>query len=335
MTLVDSLHTSNIDISETELQKLHGVLDLLLLDRTTGKNIIWATNDYTSLGEPYAFYQPILPERITGEHATIIQPRILKERHQQQKRSRERAEVFTPAWVCNRQNNLVDEAWFGVPEVFNHENPDHTWLSHPKPRFPEGKNLDDYIADKRMEITCGEAPYLVSRYDATTGEKIDVGQRIGLLDRKLWAINAFTPDAVPGLAPSRCDELHRQWWSRVLRAYKSIYAFEWQGDNLLLAREALFVSAIEYYQAKWHTQKLPSQEHLLKIAEIVSWNVWQMDGLKYGIPGYTPEEELSIGLFDNELQPEKRLCRVMNWAEGDALTGDEWKFKALLSPQKL
>ena len=31
-----------------------------------------------------------------------------------------------------------------------------------------------------MEITCGEAPYLVSRYDAVTGEVINLKSRIGL-----------------------------------------------------------------------------------------------------------------------------------------------------------
>ena len=45
------------------------------------------------------------------------------------------------------------------------------------------------MVDNRMEITCGEAPYLVSRYDTTTGEPIPIGRRIGLLDRKLCVIN--------------------------------------------------------------------------------------------------------------------------------------------------
>ena len=40
----------------------------------------------------------------------------------------------------------------------------------------------------RMEITCGEAPYLVSRYDTVTGRPVPVGSRVGMLDRKLRVI---------------------------------------------------------------------------------------------------------------------------------------------------
>lgn len=347
---------SNVDISESDIWAYDPeVLRQLLVDYSVSfklcrekkdsslrANIFWGTHDYEALGEGYGYHDEITPERIVGENGRVVMPRVLKDVELQAQRSKDKAEVFTPSWVCNTQNNLVDEKWFGRKDVFNREvageDGQHTWIpTEGKIEFPPDpkRSWKKYVVDNRMEITCGEAPYLVSRYDATTGEKIDVGQRIGLLDRKLWAINALSPDAAPDASPSQREALQRQWWSRVLCAYKSIYAFEWQGDNLLLAREALFVSAIEYYQAKWHTQKLPAQEQLLKIAEVVSWNVWQMDGLKYGIPGYTPEEELRVGLFDNELQPEKRLCRVMNWAEGDALTGDEWKFKALLNSPKL
>ena len=41
-----------IDIKENELLAMGGgILDALLLDRTTGENIIWATGDYASMGE--------------------------------------------------------------------------------------------------------------------------------------------------------------------------------------------------------------------------------------------------------------------------------------------
>jgi hypothetical protein len=31
------------------------------------------------------------------------------------------AEVFTPSWICNAQNNLIDNTWFGRDNVFNKE----------------------------------------------------------------------------------------------------------------------------------------------------------------------------------------------------------------------
>ena len=45
-----------------------------------------------------------------------------------------------------------------------------------------------YVDERRMEITCGEAPYLVSRYNAATGKIIPLKQRIGLLERKIRVV---------------------------------------------------------------------------------------------------------------------------------------------------
>lgn len=89
------------------------VLDELLRDHTTRKNIFWATHDYEYLGNGYSYNDEILPERVTGEHGEVIKPRVLKSKELQIGRAKDMAEVFTPSWVCNAQNNLVDEAWFG------------------------------------------------------------------------------------------------------------------------------------------------------------------------------------------------------------------------------
>ncbi len=120
-----------------------------------------------------------------------------------------------------------------------------------------------------MEMTCGEAPYLASRYDATTGEPIPLEQRIGLLDRKLRVVSENTDTSGDWLD-----------WAQI--AYMNVYGFEWQGDNLLLARETLLWTFIEYYQAKFG--KAPLVKSINYIAYIVSWNLWQMDGLKGVVP---------------------------------------------------
>ena len=261
-----------IDIREDDLLALSApVLDTLLRDHTTGQNIFWATHDYEALGRGYDYHAPILPELITGERGMVIRPRVLKTRAEQTDRAKDMAEVFTPSWVCNAQNNLVDEAWFGRTNVFNIEDAaNHTWqATTDKIAFPDGKSWKDYVRATRMEMTCGEAPYLASRYDATTGEPITISQRIGLLDRKLRIV-------------SENVETSGDWleWAQV--AYKNTYGFEWQGDNLLLAREALLWTFIEYYQAKFH--KAPLLKSINYIAYIISWNLWQMDGLKGVVP---------------------------------------------------
>jgi len=138
-----------------------------------------------SLWGGYEYDSQILPELITGRNGYVIMPRVLKNRNTQRDRSRDMAEVFTPSWICNAQNNLIDNAWFGRENVFNHDNDDHTWISNPdKITFPEDRTWLDYVRDTRLEITCGEAPYLVSRYDTATGQPIPLDSRIGILDRK-------------------------------------------------------------------------------------------------------------------------------------------------------
>ena len=116
------------DIPENDLLALSpDVLCVLLKDHSVShhfkaeRNIFWATADYESLGEGYGYLDPITPERITGEHGLLIQPRAKKSREVQQQRVQEKAEVFTPAWICNKQNNLVDSTWFGREHVFNTE----------------------------------------------------------------------------------------------------------------------------------------------------------------------------------------------------------------------
>ena len=113
----------SIDIKEDEIKSWgHEILETLLLDRTTGENIIWATDDYASLGDSYTFFQHITPELITGEHKDVIQPRVVKSEKEKKQRTRKMAEVFTPSWLCNDMNNGVDESWFKRKPVFLQNN---------------------------------------------------------------------------------------------------------------------------------------------------------------------------------------------------------------------
>ena len=262
-----------VDINQTMVfEQYPEVLEMLLKDHTTGKNIFWATDSYSHLGKGYQFNDEIKIEHITEKNGMIIRPRVLKERTEQNERTKGMAEVFTPSWVCNVQNNLVDDVWFGQAGVFNTEEGNgHKWIENPgKIQFPEGKSWKSYVRATRMEITCGEAPYLVSRYDTTTGEEIEIERRIGMLDRKLRVVGENTQTTT-------------EWLEMAQEAFKHVYGYEWQGDNLLLAREALLVSFVEYYFSKFG--KMPLKKSLLYIAYIISWNIWQMDGLKGVVPG--------------------------------------------------
>ena len=182
-----------IDVVEQELINIsEKVFNTLLMDRSTKKNICWATDLYMSFGHAYYPQEPITKELITGDNTQIISPRIAKPLEVQTKRTKDKAEVFTPSWICNVQNNMVDEEWFGVEEVFN-KVVGTSWITkRDKITFSEKKNWKRYVDSKRLEISCGEAPYLVSRYDTVTGDEIPIDERIGLLDRKLRVVNENT-----------------------------------------------------------------------------------------------------------------------------------------------
>lgn len=259
------------DILENEIITHYpGILDILLSDRSTNKNIIWATDDYEKNGSNYSFDSEIKPDLITGSNGNIIMPRISKDLSLRNSRSKEMAEVFTPSWICNIQNNLIDNNWFGRINVFNVPSKKNTWKTNTeKITFPKNRQWVDYVQSKRLEIACGEAPYIISRYDTTTGKTIDVEDRIGLLDRKLRIVSENAID-------------YDEWIKYSAEAYMSTYAYEWQGDSLLLAREAMLVTYIEYHNRIF--SKDPSLDEIARIAEIISWNVWQMDGLKGVVP---------------------------------------------------
>jgi hypothetical protein len=315
-----------IDILENELiEKYPEVLGTLLRDRTTQKNIFWATDNYEHFGDSYKFNSEILAELITGEKGNVIMPRVHKDKILQLSRSKEMAEVFTPSWICNAQNNLVDNSWFGIKGIFNNEillkNGIKTWeTTKEKIVFPKGKTWQDYVRDTRLEISCGEAPYLVSRYDTTTGEFIKIENRIGILDRKLRVVN------------ENLNSIN-DWIESVEIAYKSTYGFEWQGDSLLLAREALLMTFIENFTHKFETE--PSLEVIQNIANIISWNIWQMDGLKGVVPnscGATIKITENLfgevdrkttfceGCLNNNIKKHSGIfCLLMDWDLGETI----------------
>ena len=295
-----------IDISEEEFMHYGSdILGILLKDRTTDMNILWATDDYEELGEAYLSHRQITKSLITGRNKSVIQPRIYKDKKQQTDRTKKNAEVFTPSWVCNSQNNLVDEAWFGKKEVFNSEKK-HGWTTIESPiefELKGSRTWKKYIDTKRMEVACGEAPYLVSRYDASTGRYIEIKDRIGLLDRKFRVVNENCKD----------EELWLKW---AKRAVESIYGFEFQGDSLLLARENVLFTFIE--NMEYTLNRKPTDKELKDVAIIISWNIWQMDGLNYTIPysDLAGEENRQITLFDmfEEHEPATaQFCKTKDW----------------------
>lgn len=268
------------------------IMEGLLVDHATGRNIIWATDDYADNGHRFRDEMIMKP---VGAKGVPIMPRALKGKAAQTARARSRAEVSTPAWICRAQLDAVDKAWQAA----------HAGESEAVVECPDGstapcvpltnrgvyRNEDvwkEYVKDIRLEIACGEGPYMAMRRDAATGENIPLEARQGILDRKLRLVSAHTAEP---------DE----WLDWALKALKAVYGFEWQGDSLFLARKELLLDYAEHYMAKFGDEM--REDSLAQAADVITWNVWQMDGLKGVVPGTCHSEQKTKGdgalLFDD------------------------------------
>lgn len=277
------------DISENFIrEKMPEILNLLLIDRTKStpkiiKNIIWANNNYIDHSAKY--YGPtaqIKPALITGKMERLIMPRALKSQDIQKERTRSKAEVFTPTWIVKKQNDVVEQDYLN-------------------------DDIKTYVSRIWLEITCGEAPYMATRYDMGTGKILPINEREGFLDRKLKRISL---------------EIHNksEWHDLAILAYKASYGFEWNGDSLLLARENLLYTYRDYYLEKW--QEEPSFDNFKYIAEIISYNIFQMDGIKYIIPlsdTKTVVSKQQLELFGDKVASKEivrtngKRVKIMNW----------------------
>ncbi len=203
-------------------------------------------------------------------------------------------------------NDHCDTEWFGREGVFGKLDGQEWHPYSGRIEFPKGKTWKAYVDSRRLEITCGEAPYIVSRYDMGTGEPIPIERRIGILDRKLRVVNENT-------------ETEEEWLKWAKRAFQSVYGYEYQGDNLLVARINLLLTFTEYLEDRW--KRKATDAELDEIAKIISWNIWQMDGLKGTIPlGALYEAYKQLSLFDlfdfgdkQDEPEEKPPCRVFDW----------------------
>lgn len=272
---------------QDDILKLHGLglLEKLLVDKTTKQNILWATNAYRALGPQYECNEEITSALITGPHCSIIKTRARKAAEQQSSRTRQHGEVSTPLWVCRKMNDYIDGMW------------------NSKARWQK------YVDARVLEIACGEAPFLASRYDAETGEGIPVSDRIGLLDRKLQEVNKNT-------------QTEEDWLKWAFRAFQAAYGYEFQGDNLLISRVNLLMTFEEYLWERW--RRKPARREYEKAANIIAWNIFQMDGLRGMIPYGTAEEEFQeidwFGMLggDTEKGMQPR-CLVHNWTGGGSV----------------
>lgn len=276
------------------------ILEKLLIDKTTRKNIIWATDSYSEYGDSYCDRYEITLGALQGINPILIQPRAFKAIETQQQRTKSKAEVFTPSWIVNKMISHLDEEWFGRPNIFNVED-EQSWKSNTEKIDFKERNWKDYVDQTVLEITCGEAPFIVSRYNASTGEIIPIEDRIGILDRKLRVVTENTDN-------------EEDWLKWTKRAFESVYGYEYQGDNLLIGRINLLMTFLDYYQSVW--KKDADKSLLVAITNIITWNFWQMDGLNGTVPLGVPKplvEQMTLFDIEEEQDEKAPLCKVRKW----------------------
>ncbi len=131
-----------------------------------------------------------------------------------------------------------------------------------------------------------------------------------------------------------------EWLKYAILALKATLGFEWQGDNLLIARENILYTILEYYKF-YCTDEPIDHETLLELSNIISWNIWQMDGLKFVIPMSCKTTVTKIPLLDgtfetyseecsgcrtkNNQKHNGTYCKIMDWN-----TGKPVEFRAIV-----
>ena len=247
----------------------------------------------------------------------LVRPRIAKALDTQKNRTKKRAEVFTPSWICNQMNNALDNDYLSYTGAFNTEG-DRAWTRNRKKiQFNDGRTWQEYVDQTRLEITCGEAPFVTSRYNPTDGNFIEVKDRIGFLDRKLRVVE------------ENADGDEYKKWS--MRSLESCYGYEYQGDNLLIARINVFLSWTEHWEKKLGEK--PDRTTARSAANVIAWNFWQMDGLtgrtpqikekncgQMTLPGFEVENETGESGATEE-------CLIFDWRRRFSRTYNSLKSK--------
>ena len=292
--------TLNIS-KDLERYAKNGVLDVLLKDYSTGKNIVWATSAYINRGIGYEPESEITPDAISKSNLGVIKTRAEKAAEEQASLTKSFAEVFTPTWVCKYMIDEVESANALILDSMN-----------------SIQDKRKYIRTISLEITCGEAPFITNRYDAADGIYIPIEKRIGILDRKLRMVQEIATS-------------FDTWKKWALEALRSVYGYEYQGDNLLITRINALRAVEEAAQVAGYSLVTAT---LKRFAEAISHNFFQMDGLTYCVPFKALDESYyQPTLFDflsteedNEETADRDpvFAKIINWQ-----TSEEIEFRDL------
>ncbi len=195
------------DVLESDIPR--DVLEILLADRTTGRNILWMTDGYGHLESVFDAKMGVQDEIdidvVSRPGNKIIRPRVDKSKAEQKERIQKKAEVFTPSWICNNMiNELNDDnqnAMVGGPGTICTE----TYLvvgAELSLNRESGKNLANYLKTRfaRFLVSLAKSSQhgtsktfrFVPLQDFTASSDIDWSKPIPDIDRQLYAKYGLT-----------------------------------------------------------------------------------------------------------------------------------------------
>ena len=74
---------------------------------------------------------------------------------------------------------------------------------------------------------------------------------------------------------------------------------------------------IAYSVARFN--KEPELKYILEITDVITWNIWQMDGLKDCVP--FSKSDVQLDLFSEAVgDGEPVLCKIKDWKNDEVIT---------------
>lgn len=224
---------------------------------------------------------------ITSDNVFVLNIRALKNKDVKDARTKNQAEVYTPVKIVREMLDALEE--------------------ESKDDFETGEAFIDATI---LEITCGEGAFIATRYEPDTGIIIPVPERTGAFDRKMQM--AY-----------KSSNSYESFEALALRALKATYAYELQGDSLLIARVNMLMDFIEHC-GEYYSQR-PEPCVLMQAAEIITLNLFQMDGLTGRTPKVSSDKAVNeLDMFEIQEIPddyrEDKEVIIKDWAEDKFIT---------------
>jgi hypothetical protein len=188
------------------------------------------------------------------ENSTNYQYRWEKNVLDQINKTKRDGEVYTPNDIITRMNRIIiplnnDEILYDI----------------------------SFKREQFMESCCGLAPFINNRFDQNTGQINPIKDRNGIFDLKMKQFDKL--------------KTHKPYlfFSNIKTILKTLYAYEYDNEVLMLCRYTMRDSIKDYYEQYFSNFEITyyGKDYYKEIENIISWNFFNMDTTTNCIPNTT------------------------------------------------